>query len=258
MACSSCNKRSAQPAEIKLASAAQSGPFGSKASAVDLYASMSSIPDVGATVPLIRNWKYRPPSGGWAVEVSISGVIHRYDGTPRLIAQRIASDYEKAGRLVSEAKVWDYLNMVWTNRDPHRAVKADGREPMPQPVQAPNLHLDNSPATFGPSLWAALSLFGIKGHFNKDSWAATISMVTRLLDPATNPNGCQECHEKWTIYRLDNPPENVENEHQAAFWIFNIHNEVNRKLGKKVIPFEDAVRINRWAFSLESGTAKPI
>lgn len=260
MACSSCASR-AQKAEavFKVAQNNSVGPYGSAASGTDLAVSLASIPDIGAVEPLIRNHKYRPPSGGWAVEVSIGGVPQRFDGQPRSIANRIYQAYENAGRSVPIKKVWDYLNLTWMQRDPNRSLQFQPKAPhvITDPI-APNAHLDASPSTFGPRLWGYLAVFGMKGHFDKASWLMAISYVTRLLDPATNPAGCQECHQTWMTWRLDNPADKVENEHQAALWVFELHNLVNKKLGKKVIPLEDAVRINQWAFTLDTGHAQPL
>lgn len=254
MGCSSCQKNRV----VAPASAPRSAKsFAAPSDGTDLYLSLASIPVIGAREPVLRNWKYRPPAGGWAVSVSINGIHSRFDGSPVSIAQNIHKGYKNAGREIPMERVWDFLNMTWRARDPNRVISPPADQVKPEPPP-PNAHLATSPATFGPSLWSAMSLFGMKDHFDKQAWVSVSQYVTRLLDPATNPAGCAECYETWTAYRLENLPENVSNEHEAAYWVFELHNKVNKKLGKPVIPFEEAVRRNQWAFDLSTGTAKPV
>ncbi len=230
----------------------------SVSSGTDLHASLTSIPVIGKNEPVVLNWKNRPPAGGWGVTVSIGGTLETFDGPPRRIADRIYHAYNRAGRTVPINRVWDFLNMTWTSRDPSRALRQEALTQATKTIIRPNAHLDASPATFGPRVWGMLSLFGMKGQFDKLAWLNAVSYVTRLLDPATNPAGCDECHLTFTSWRLENQPEKIESEHQAARWIHELHNIVNKKLGKPVIPFEEAVRLNQWAFTLDTGTAVPV
>lgn len=254
MGCSSCAKAAA----ARAARLTQSKAVGrSVSSGTDLHASLSSIPTIGKSEPVILNWKNRPPSGGWGVTVSIGGTLETFDGPPRRIADRIYHAYSRAGRPVPLGRVWDFLNMTWTARDPSRAIRQEAVDQAARTIFRPNAHLDSSPATFGPRVWGMLSLFGMKGHFDKLAWLNSVAYVTRLLDPASNPAGCDECHLTFTSWRLENPPEKIEDEHQASRWIHELHNVVNKKLGKPVIPFEEAVRLNQWAFTLDTGTAVP-
>lgn len=254
MACSSCAGRAAARAKRLAKKAPTQLPA---PTAIDLFASAASIPEFHAEEPVIINSSYRPPAGGWGVEVRVNGRTRQFDGPPKRIAEDIHHAYKSVKKTVPMSKVWDYLNSVWAARDPSR-VRRKRLPAQPSQAPEPNQHLEVSPSVFGSRLWGALSLFGISGQFQKESWMAVVDMVTRLLDPQTNPGGCDECHETWTIYRLENDPNKVENEHQAAQWVYDIHNEVNKKLGKPVIPFDTAIQKNNWAFKIIDGVITPI
>lgn len=261
MACISCQKRAelaaAKQAEKARQSVVSNTAFGALASAPDLYASIKSIPEIGVNEPVIQNWRYRPPAGGWAVELSVSGAKMRFNSPPATMVGEISRAYNAVGRQVPTSKIWDYLNMVWSQRDPNRVVRKQ-QKAVDEAKADPNAHLEVSPSTFGPRLWGMMSLFGIKGQFDKGAWESTIAYVTKVLDPALSPGGCDECHETFTLYRLNHDPALVSDEHQAAWWVWNLHNEVNKKLGRAIMPFEQAVRIHQWAFEIVETQAKPI
>lgn len=262
MACISCQKRKeaeAKRRQLYLDTKARKAETVdlSSDSSPDLYASSKSIPDIGLTEPVILNWAYRPPAGGWSVDLRIGGQRRRFSGSPTSMVNEISSAYEAAGRKVSTQKIWDYLNSVWAARDPNRIIRK-AQKKVAEAETDPNAHLQASPMSYGPRVWGMLSLFGVKGHFDHDAWMSAIAFVSKILDPAGSPGGCDECHETWTKWKIANNPFDVTNEHEAADWVWRLHNEVNKKLGKPRLNFAQAVRANQWAFEIIEDQTVPI
>ena len=212
----------------------------------------------GVEEPLISSWKVRPPKGNWDVSVRVKGRARRFSGPPRKIALDILNAHKSNGLPMTSQKVWDWLNTVWGKRDPGRAIMVNGRTRSSAAPPSPDAHVYTTPEHYGPRLWASLSLFGMKGAFDKESWISAINQVTRLIDPQESwATGCEECFSEWAKIRMDTPPDKVENEHDAAKWVFDAHNRVNKKLGKRVLAFHVAVRENGWAFKIINNKTTP-
>lgn len=203
----------------------------------------------------------KPPIGGWAVTVRVRGRRRLVSGTPKTIAKEIYDLHVANDLPMTEQKVWDWLNVIWQNRDPTRAVTPKKKYMPPEDIvgKSADAHVYVGPDTYGPSLWGTLNIFGMKGEFSHEAWISAIDNITNFINPQTNPSmGCEECFSLWSKIRLASPPVKVDNIHDAARWVWAAHNSVNKSLKKPQPTFAQAVRMHNWAFSVDGNQVIPV
>lgn len=49
---------------------------------------------------------------------------------------------------------------------------------------------------------------------------------------------CRDCRDHMSVYIKNHPLYTVDNRAKAVYWMFSFHNEVNRRLGKQIMPKE--------------------
>lgn len=88
---------------------------------------------------------------------------------------------------------------------------------------------------YGPRLWAQLHLWSQVADLRRaDEWLKVFS--SRI--------SCGECRQRWWQIIEEMPPDR--SNHRALFiWSVQIHNAVNRRLGKSVVSCEAAMSIWR-------------
>lgn len=198
--------------------------------------------------PAIKQWQIKPIPGGWGLIYELHGQRWSIDGpTPRRIVAEIAKIQAVNNAYVGDAPIWDYCNAIWTAKAPDRAVKTVVR-PVKPSVPSRD-HWEHGPERYGPILWFWLHSFGMK--FDKDGWDQAINRITDLLNPETSPmNGCPTCFSEWQAILGTEKPFDISNEDQAARWSFNVHNRINKKLGKPTYPLAVAAKLYGWKIEL--------
>jgi len=58
--------------------------------------------------------------------------------------------------------------------------------------------------------------------------------------------GCSRCFNSWKLIISNRPPSLVSSSKEAAVWVFKAHNDVNEKLEKPLMKWEDAVIKYDW------------
>lgn len=194
--------------------------------------------------PLLKNWKNFPPNGGWGMQISVKGQNFQVGGLmPSEVVEKIAKLYRVNGLFKGIGPIWDMCNSVWCKRDPARCGTA-GAE---QSRYIPKDNTVTSPQQYGPKLWAMLDSFGLKGAFTESAWAMAIAHITRVLDPSNEVDvGCSTCHNEWIDILRESPPSAVKSSRDAARWVFDAHNRVNARTGKRQYVWETAVLRNHW------------
>lgn len=191
--------------------------------------------------------------------VRVKGSAGFYQGPPGTIVSQLLEAHKRNGIPMDEVRIWSFLNAIWQDRDPSRAITPTGNPTTVKPPEVdPEGHIYITPDIYGPVLWSSLNLFGMKALFSKESWDTTVDAITDILDPKkSEATGCSECYEEWAKIRLDSDPKKVDNEHQAAYWVWNAHNKVNKVLNKPQMHFHKAVIRHNWAFRVEGDKATP-
>jgi len=196
--------------------------------------------------PRVKNWKSFPPRGGWQVTWAEKGQNFPVSAlNPDSIVNQIAIIQKRNGTFKGRQPIWDWCNNIWCRRDPARCGAAHAV--MQESVRIPADNTSATPAEYGSKLWGMLDTFGMKGAFHEKTWASAIAHISRILNPGTNPEtGCSNCHNEWVAILKESPPTQVTNSKDAARWIFETHNRVNRKAGKPQYRWEKAVIKNKW------------
>lgn len=94
---------------------------------------------------------------------------------------------------------------------------------------------------WGPKLWYMLHVNAI--NYND----YTISpyqkfMEYKKLEIIFSNIPCQECSTHALAYYYKNPPS-LDNNESYQFWMFNFHNNVNNRLGKKTIIWKEYINM---------------
>jgi hypothetical protein len=201
--------------------------------------------------PAIRNWQMQPPQGGWSVTVSFRGYERFLNGSdPHQILSQAKAFARGVGHTPEPWEIESMLNGVWTSRDPGRALPTAVHKPTTEgsrkkAATSPAYH---GPALYGAQIWGWLNTFGMIGSFSPSAWKDAIERTSKLLNPTISPQtGCATCFNEWMDILETNRPEWVANEAMAAKWVFDAHNRVNAKLGKKLMPWDSAVRKFGWS-----------
>ena len=91
------------------------------------------------------------------------------------------------------------------------------------------------PSEWGPSLWSVL-------HKLPES-AKSIEKLKNCLDNLCLP--CHTCQEHYDQFVQKRPPALIGTRTEAFDWIFDLHNEVNERLGKPKVERGDLVHRHR-------------
>ena len=110
------------------------------------------------------------------------------------------------------------------------------------------------PSVWGPILWHTMHIISL-GYPNEPDEstrqaAASFYRSLSFLIP------CPICREHYTKQMQTSPPA-TESKQALVEWVFMIHNQVNKKLGKVEISF-DAFQAHMESLSYESSTVVPI
>lgn len=74
------------------------------------------------TIPAIRNYEIRPPTGGWGLTYVYKGQQFPLTGNWRQVTRRIAAILFKNGQVVDMDEIFAYCNAIWCERDPARCM----------------------------------------------------------------------------------------------------------------------------------------
>ena len=98
-----------------------------------------------------------------------------------------------------------------------------------------------NPNIWGPSMW--LSLHTITLNYPKNP---SIHDKKAMNDFFTNLQyvlPCQKCSDNYANHLIKYPIENfLGSRNELVEWLINIHNEVNKSIGKKILTKEDALK----------------
>lgn len=208
----------------------------------------------GRVIPLngpLLAGNYRP-HGGWTARFRINGIDRMYQGrTAQEVARKVSSDHADNNVPLTGADVWLNLNLQWMEKTPlsrftvekGELTKAinDGTEP------EKTLRKTYAPEVWGSRAWNWLGLFLAQDNYSSGAFLQELEQVLLLLNPNTNPSiGCVRCFTEFSqelsTIRL-NPPQTQED---ARRWLWDFHNRVSRRIGKREIDYSTAQKLNFW------------
>ena len=177
---------------------------------VDLFRHGKDYPNFGLLEPALRNWKYMPPLGGWAVTVLINGVKGTFNSDPLSIAESIFTSYKGANQPVGLDVIFNFLNHTWLSRDPSRAL-----------VEIPEMTQRMSPKPKFTAKDLFISWLGTyASRFDDVAWKGAVSHISELTDPANQLSTADaDFFEKITKARIDSTPTSGE---EVTAWLRKI------------------------------------
>ena len=95
-----------------------------------------------------------------------------------------------------------------------------------------------SPSVWGPIFWNTMHIITLgyperPSESEKAAAAAFFESLTKLIP-------CPICSSHYSEFLKEMPPQ-VDNRSGLIFWMFNLHNKVNARLGKSEISFEQFI-----------------
>lgn len=88
------------------------------------------------------------------------------------------------------------------------------------------------PDKWGPGLWVFLHAL----PRNAESVHSAKAALTHLDLP------CPDCRKHYRAFSKDHPLQAVNTTQELERWVFNLHNDVNKRLGKKLYTFDACQR----------------
>lgn len=204
---------------------------------------------ISSREPLVMN----KPNGGWIISFVVNGIPMSVAGTTAAEAigkeRKIIVD-NRLEEQWDEDEAWRQANLQWlnaTNPKYHRVDIAEllgtaKKEPEPEPDDR-----EYPPSHWGSIAWKWLGLVLAGNRYDAAKFITSFRQVVDLMNPAINPAlGCRECHaeaSKKLAQLQASPPKTIGD---ARRFLFEFHNEVNKRIDKEVITFEQAETINFW------------
>lgn len=202
--------------------------------------------------PLLRPGK--SPVGGWGVTVDFRGQNVPLRGSrPVDIYNSAVLMHTANGEPAPDPHViWFNLNILWVmNTHPNFCFTTVTDLLAISDInvgqkQDPNVKVAG-PALWGSRGWNFLAIWLAGDSYDWGVFLGLVETVLDMLNPATNPTiGCIDCYRNFSIEvgALRESPKHTREE--ARLWLFNVHNKANARLGKPVLSFDEAKRVNYW------------
>lgn len=194
-----------------------------------------------------------PFGGKWSFSFVLNGTQHNVKGKrrPVEVANEVIQIYTANGKPLSTADLWLNLNLFWFDKvDPSmwllskEALLAATLPASPDQIAMATV---TPPAVWGSRAWNYMALYLAGNSYDKHTFLSILSQVLDLLNPQVNPSiGCNVCYLEFSkqLEQLRHDPP--ENRQAAREWLWAFHNFVNQKLGKAIIPYQQAATLNHW------------
>ena len=196
---------------------------------------------------------FATPRGGWSVSFTINfNRVTIKANNARNVFTRSKKILHHNGIELSDKNIWLSLNAQWLTRVDDKDFLVSKKEfnKIIGSEEEDYTHEDyHHPSTWGSVEWNSLAFYlnVDPEYYSYETFISRCSVVLTLLDPSKSSRvGCVDCYKEFSALLDDlktNPLYKLE---EARKWLFNAHNLVNKKIGKKVIDFKTAKRLNKW------------
>jgi len=192
------------------------------------------------------------PVSGWKVSLPVKGQSVDIPGrNPDEVFKNAKIILERNGEDFTELDLWLNLNIIWLYGTPEKHHKVRLSDLMllarPGAVAADPMVKKYTPMQWGAVGWNWMGLYLAKRDYSFREFLFQVRVVLDMLNPDTNPTlGCVECFREFSraVDLLSNNPQWSQME--ARRWLFNAHNDVNRRKEKPVLTWEQAAAANYW------------
>jgi len=188
------------------------------------------------------------PAKGYGINLLIKGHKHRVEGASgRLVVVEVMRLYKENGIEISKLNVWFNANIYWLKQISIKHSYTTVDELMAI-VGTPNLSdvkkkiklPDPSPLDWGASAWLFLGAYiAQKDGFDFDYFETILDIFQEMLED--DFIGCEDC----AIHFL-HLKKSAKTQLEAAEFMFNTMNAINKLNDKPTLTWEQAVKRHRW------------
>ena len=112
--------------------------------------------------------------------------------------------------------------------------------------------MDPDPKVFGPHMW--FTLHTISFFYPEIPHTNDMLAYKEFYEKFARFIPCNACKQHYNQYIHDYPIDGYINSRETlSRWVVNLHNNVNRRLGKQEVPYDEVVRIYRKTYSHDQG-----
>lgn len=195
------------------------------------------------------------PINGWGVKVRIRGIVREIqEGTAIQTFNAVRQAYAENDIHPKAVDIWLNLNYQWLSGIPekhrpvHLSVLLDGASEgeSEQESIVPGIR-HHHPGEWGALGWGMLQMYLAQDVYEFTKFKSLVVELHAWLDPALNPSiGCPECYRHFSS-AVDSLHQNpLFTQAPARKWLVDFHNSVNTRIGKPVLSYEKAAKLNYW------------
>lgn len=193
------------------------------------------------------------PKGGWKVDFTINKVITTISGkNPSEVFVKSKKLFKDNKFDLTDLDIWMSLNTQWMDRvrEGDMLVHRRTLEHVAQPSG-----IDETPVAYHhPREWGQIEWNAMANYLNVApasydfvEFIQRCETALKLLNPIHAPRiGCSDCFREFSSHVVKLRMSPIHNLDSAREWLFNTHNAINARLGKPVISYEQAKKLNRW------------
>ena len=196
---------------------------------------------------------FATPRGGWtaAFTINFNRLTVKANNARNVFtrAKKILTHNEIN---ISDKNLWLSLNAQWISRVDDKNFLTDKSTfiALLEEDEEDYTHNDyHHPRTWGSIEWKSLafSLNIDKEFYSYDTFYNRCIVTLELLDPSKSSRvGCVDCFKEFSKYVAELSNDPIYTLSKAREWLFNTHNKVNAKIGKPVVDFKTAKKVNKW------------
>lgn len=194
------------------------------------------------TMPLVK----RRPVGGYALAVKINNIsLTAHGRTPHEVVSNVIRIHEENGVEISAKNAWFNANILWIMKSSVKScyVTLDNLKALNAgSSKNPAKPLDPSPEDWGGSAWRTLGAYIASENFSKTGFKNIVNIFNTMV--GDNFIGCEECYEHFQSQR--EAASEVSTASQAAKWMHETMNLINKNKGVTEVTWEQAVVKHRW------------
>jgi len=192
------------------------------------------------------------PNGGWLVHFVVNGVPVSVAGsTPAdaIAKERLIVAQNGLEEQWDEDEAWRQANLQWLDSTDPKYHRIEITDLLKSPMAEEVVHdgRDYPPKVWGSIAWNWLGLLLAKDRYDAPQFIKTFKELVDMLNPAICPTlGCDACHveaSKKLVELQRNPPKTIS---EARRFLWTFHNEVNARIEKPILTFEQAEKANLW------------
>lgn len=194
------------------------------------------------------------PAGGWWANIPLRGQTVRVNGrTPVETYNASLTLLKRNNIIIRPQDLWVTLNIGWLARTPEKYHGVNYQDLLAAAGAVDSGREDRrrrsyKPSDWGRHAWMWLNLFLAREEFHYRDFLTQCLYVLDLLNPNTNSElGCNDCYREWGMLVEDLKKNPGMDRDGARKWLWEAHNAVNKRIGKRELTFEQAAKAAFWS-----------